>query len=91
MKTHETMKRRDFVKAGTAAVAGALLASSSPASVTPLERLRYAIVGTGPQVASKLRALADTLEVQELVVITWAHDPAARRRSYELLAEELLP
>lgn len=49
---------------------------------------RTALVGSGRQVADKLRALADTLEVEELVVITWAHDPAARRRSYELLAKE---
>ena len=47
-------------------------------------------VGSGPQVAAKLRALADTLGVDELVVITWTHDPAARRRSYELLAREFL-
>lgn len=49
-----------------------------------------ALVGSGPQVAAKLRALADTLKVEELVVITWTHDPAARRRSYELLARELV-
>ena len=41
-----------------------------------------------PQVADKLRALSDRLEVEELVVITWTHDPEARRRSYELLAHE---
>ena len=47
-----------------------------------------ALVGSGAQVAGKLRALADALEVEELVVITWAHDPQARKRSYELLAKE---
>jgi hypothetical protein len=26
--------------------------------------------------------------VQEVAVVTWAHDEAARRRSYELLANE---
>ena len=51
---------------------------------------RSALVGSGPQVAAKLRALADTFELQELVVNTWTHDPAARRRSYELLAGEFL-
>ena len=35
-----------------------------------------------------LYKVADALQVQELVVITWTHDPAARRRSYELLARE---
>lgn len=45
-----------------------------------------AMVGTGEQVAQRLRALADELQVEELVVITWTWDPAAQRRSYELLA-----
>jgi len=53
------------------------------------ERLRStALVGTAAQVAGKLRALSEALQVEELVVITWAHDPVARRRSYELLAQE---
>lgn len=53
------------------------------------EKLRStALVGCAAQVADKLRALADALAVQELVVITWTHDPEARRRSYELLARE---
>jgi luciferase family oxidoreductase group 1 len=47
-----------------------------------------AMVGTGAQVAAKLRALAEQLQVQELVVITWTWDPLAQRRSYELLARE---
>ena len=51
---------------------------------------RTALVGSGAQVAGQLRALAESLEVQELALITWAHDPAARRRSYELLAREFL-
>ncbi|MBC5784274.1 LLM class flavin-dependent oxidoreductase [Ramlibacter sp. USB13] len=46
-----------------------------------------AMVGTGEQVAQKLRALAEELEVDELVVITWTWDPFAQRRSYELLAQ----
>ena len=49
-----------------------------------------ALVGNGPQVAARLRALAESLDVDELVVITWTHDPAAQRRSYELLAHEFL-
>jgi len=49
-----------------------------------------ALVGSGPQVATKLRALAESLGVDELVVITWTHDPAAQRRSYEILAHEFL-
>lgn len=51
-------------------------------------RLRsQAMVGTGEQVAARLGALAEELGVQELVVITWTWDPAAQRRSYELLAQ----
>ena len=56
-----------------------------------LETLRAnAFVGTGAQVASKLRALSQRLEVDELALITWTHDPQAQRRSYQLLAQEML-
>jgi len=47
-----------------------------------------ALVGTAAQVGAKMRALADSLGLDELVVNTWAHDPAVRRRSYALLAHE---
>jgi luciferase family oxidoreductase group 1 len=78
---------------------GALGALQSPAEVAlrpyspheqqAAEQLRQsALVGSGPQVAARLRALSEALDVEELVVITWTHDPAARRRSYELLAAE---
>jgi luciferase family oxidoreductase group 1 len=61
----------------------------SPAEQMQAEQLRRsALVGSASQVAEKLRALAAALDVEELVLITWAHDPAARRRSYELLAAE---
>ena len=61
----------------------------SAAEQAEADKLRStALVGSGPQVADKLRALADTLQVEELVVITWTHDAAARQRSYELLARE---
>ena len=54
-----------------------------------VDKLRStALVGSGPQVAAKLRALAERYDVEELVVITWVHDAAACRRSYELLAAE---
>ena len=45
-----------------------------------------AFVGTAGEVGEALRALARRLELDELVVNTWAHQPAARRRSYALLA-----
>jgi luciferase family oxidoreductase group 1 len=48
---------------------------------------RNAMVGTGDVVAAQLRALAERLELDELVVVTWTHDAQPRRRSYELLAQ----
>ena len=50
------------------------------------ELRRKAFVGTGEQVATTLGALAQRLELDELVINTWAFEPTARRRSYELLA-----
>jgi len=48
---------------------------------------RKAFVGTPARVAEQLRALADELQLDELVVNTWAYDPAVRRTSYRLLAQ----
>jgi alkanesulfonate monooxygenase SsuD/methylene tetrahydromethanopterin reductase-like flavin-dependent oxidoreductase (luciferase family) len=45
-------------------------------------------VGNAARVAGQLRALADALALDEIVVNTWTCDPAVRRRSYELLARE---
>jgi luciferase family oxidoreductase group 1 len=61
---------------------------SEPEEGYRAELRRKAMVGSGPQVAAKLRALADELQVRQLVVITWTWDPQAQRRSYELLARE---
>lgn len=47
-----------------------------------------ALVGTARSVADQLRALAAELQLDELVINTWAFDPAVRRRSYALLAAE---
>ena len=48
---------------------------------------RKAFVGTAEQVKARLTELAGRLGLDELVVVTWTHDPAPRHRSYELLAE----
>jgi luciferase family oxidoreductase group 1 len=48
---------------------------------------RKAIVGTASQVKARIEALAEELQVREVAVITWTWDPAAQRRSYELLAQ----
>ncbi len=45
-----------------------------------------AFVGNQATVKAKLDALASSLGLDELVVNTWAHDPAVRQTSYELLA-----
>ena len=47
-----------------------------------------AFVGSAAQVGTQLRALAAELELDHLVVNTWAHDPQRRRHSYALLANE---
>ncbi|MDQ6909584.1 MAG: LLM class flavin-dependent oxidoreductase, partial [Actinomycetota bacterium] len=68
-------------------------AVTAASRLTDLERERLAqarskvIVGAPEQVASKMTALANEFGVDELVVLTVCYDPAARQRSYELLAE----
>ena len=47
-----------------------------------------ALVGSVSNVGAKLRSLADKLQLDELVIITWTHDPKAQLHSYELLAQE---
>jgi luciferase family oxidoreductase group 1 len=65
-------------------------AAAHPYTAQELARIgelrRKAFVGTAEQVAASLMALAQRLELSELVVNTWTFDPAARHRSYELLA-----
>ncbi len=48
---------------------------------------RKAIVGSAEQVSARLSELAQRLDLDELVVVTWTYDPAPRHRSYELLAQ----
>jgi luciferase family oxidoreductase group 1 len=49
-----------------------------------------AIVGTADQVALKLTELAAVFDLDEIVINTWTHDPAARHRSYELIAQVMM-
>lgn len=61
-------------------------------TVDELERVvepmrQRAFVGTAAQVKRKLEALAAELSLDEIVINTWAHDPAVRRKSYSLLAQ----
>lgn len=48
---------------------------------------RDEMIGTKDEVAARIRALAQDLGVQEVAIVTWTHDEAVRRRSYELLAQ----
>jgi luciferase family oxidoreductase group 1 len=58
------------------------------AELDRIERLREAsFVGTGLQVAERIKTLATRLNVQEMAVVTWAYDEAVRHKSYRLLAE----
>jgi len=47
-----------------------------------------AFIGTGPEVAARIRALAREHDIQEIAIVTWTTDEAARRNSYEILAKE---
>jgi luciferase family oxidoreductase group 1 len=60
----------------------------TPAERARIEELRgKAFVGSAEQVVARIEALARRLALDEIVVNTWTYDPAARRRSYELLAQ----
>lgn len=65
-----------------------------PFPFTPADEARVsdmrktAFVGSAATVGARLRELAAQLGIEEIVVLTWSHDPVARRRSYELLAAE---
>ena len=68
-----------------AIVAGGFTADEMP---TVAAMRAKAFVGAGAEVADQLRVLAQELQLDHIVVNTWAHDPAARRLSYALLARE---
>ncbi len=53
-----------------------------------LPRARRRVVGSPATVREKLEAVAREYGTDELMLVTITHDHAARRRSYELVAEE---
>ena len=62
----------------------------TPEEAARLARIRDgAMIGTGPQVAQRIRDLAQRMDVQEMAIVTWAHDETARHTSYRLLAEAM--
>ena len=52
-------------------------------------RGRRAIVGSPEKVRARVDELAATYQADEVIVVTITYDHAARRRSYELLAEAM--
>ena len=67
-------------------------AAADPLFISEQDRLQSfcdrALVGTPDHVGARLREIADKLKIDELVMLTWTHDPQARRRSYELFSQE---
>jgi luciferase family oxidoreductase group 1 len=60
----------------------------SPRELAIVQHARQrTIAGSAEQVRARLLALASEYDVDELVVVTITHDPKARLRSYELLAQ----
>ncbi|MEO6929483.1 MAG: LLM class flavin-dependent oxidoreductase, partial [Casimicrobiaceae bacterium] len=56
--------------------------------MTRIQALRAkAFVGTADAVATRLRAEATRLGLDELVIVTWTFDALARQHSYRLLAQ----
>ena len=66
-------------------------AEAYPYTDRELAILRHAqertVAGTPEQVRERLEALAADYEADELVIVSIAYDPKARRRSYELIAK----
>jgi luciferase family oxidoreductase group 1 len=64
----------------------------SGAETERIERMRArALYGTADAVAARLRALAAEHGVEEIAILTTLHDRQVRRRSYALLAGEMMP
>ena len=64
------------------------VADLSPQDAAAIEAMcDDALVGAPAQAAAKMRALAAHLELDELVVCTWTHDPVVQLRSFELLSQ----
>ena len=49
--------------------------------------LNFSIVGSAESVRSGIIALLERTQADELMIVTAVHDPAARIRSYGLIAE----
>ena len=58
-----------------------------PAGALPLARSRRMTLGTPPDVRAGLESIAAEYGAEEVMIVTITHSHAARRRSYELIAE----
>jgi luciferase family oxidoreductase group 1 len=88
--------------ASSGRMAFSMLRQGRPIPVPPVEKsLRYledrpppsgrrAVLGTPETVKRELEAIAKAYNADEVMVVTITHDHAARRRSYELIAEAML-
>jgi luciferase family oxidoreductase group 1 len=76
------LRRGELIEIPTPQVAVAFLAQQerSPSG-------RRMVLGDGPSVRAELESIAADYHAGELIIVTITHDHAARRRSYELLAE----
>jgi len=67
------------------------VAAAEPLTVHEQARMEQfrkdSFVGTGPEVAARIRDLATEVGVQEMAVVTWTHDEDVRRESYTQLAK----
>jgi luciferase family oxidoreductase group 1 len=87
--------------ASSGRMAFSMLRAGRPIQIPPVEKaLRYletreppsgrrAVLGSPETVKRGLEDIAKAYDADELMVVTITHDPAARRRSYELIAEAM--
>ncbi|MGN6185767.1 MAG: LLM class flavin-dependent oxidoreductase [Thermoanaerobaculia bacterium] len=63
---------------------------AQPASEDPLRPRRRTIVGSPKTVRAKLEEVASEYGAEEVMILTITYDHDARRRSYELIAKEMM-
>jgi luciferase family oxidoreductase group 1 len=79
---------RNRGKAGPLLSPEMAVADLSAEQMAEMQAMReQALVGNALETADKLRVLARSLALDELVVCTWTHDPEVQSRSFELLAQ----
>jgi luciferase family oxidoreductase group 1 len=88
--------------AASGRMAFSMLRSGRPIPVPPVEKaIRYlenrpppsgrrAVLGSPDKVKRELETIAKAYNADEVMVVTIVHDHAARRRSYELIAEAMI-